>query len=134
MSPAAPNGLPLNDGPLNDGPLNDGPLNDGSAIGVIPEAVDEAAEDAALMRQRRLRSRGLGAFLADRLLVVGPGDGVHDLGLVELLRAGDLRHEADQVAVEQHFGLQAGGALASPDGPAAAQAAPRPAPAGTCTE
>jgi hypothetical protein len=39
------------------------------------------------------------------LVVVGPRDGVHDLCLVEVLRAGDLGDEADQVAVLNHFGL-----------------------------
>jgi hypothetical protein len=50
------------------------------------------------------------------LVVVGPGDGVHDLGLVEVLRAGDLGHEAHQVAVQQDLGLQPRRALGTPDG------------------
>ena len=61
------------------------------------------------------RRRGLGAFPADGLVVVGSRDGVHDLGLVERVRAGNLRYEADQVPVEQNLGFQAGGALGTPD-------------------
>src|SRR5580693_5169247 len=85
-------------------------------LGVVAEAVGEAAEDAALVGQRRGVRRGLGALLADGLVVVGPRDGVHDLGLVEVLRPGDLRHEAHQVAVQQDLGLQPGRALGPPDG------------------
>ena len=51
-----------------------------------------------------------------RLVVVGPCDGVHDLGLLELLGTWDLGDEADQVPVEQDLGLQAGRALGPPDG------------------
>jgi hypothetical protein len=72
--------------------------------------------------KRRSRRRGLGAFPPDGLVVVSPRDGVHDLGLVERVRARDLRHVADQVPVEQDFGFQAGGAFGAPDGlPAAAR-------------
>src|ERR1017187_8864659 len=95
-------------------------------LGVVAEAVDEAAEHAALPGQRRSRRRGLGAFPPDGLVVVSPRDGVHDLGLVERVRARDLRHVADQVPVEQDFGFQAGGAFGAPDGL-------RPLPAATCT-
>jgi hypothetical protein len=66
--------------------------------------------------QWRAVRRGLGPFLSDRLVVVGPGDRVHDLSLVEVLRTGDLRHEAHQVAVQQDLGLQPRGALGAPDG------------------
>ena len=85
-------------------------------LGVVAEAVDEAAEDAALVGQRRAVRRSLGALMPDGLVVVGPGDGVHDLGLVEVLRPGDLRHEAHQVAVQQDLGFQSGRALGPPDG------------------
>jgi catechol 2,3-dioxygenase-like lactoylglutathione lyase family enzyme len=85
-------------------------------LGVVAEALDEAAEHPALVRQRRPRRRGLGALPADGLVVVSPRDGVHHLGLVERVRAGNLRHEADQIAVQQDFGFQAGGALGAPDG------------------
>src|SRR5580704_12562084 len=74
-------------------------------LGVVAEAVGEAAEDATLVGQRRAVRRGLGALLPDGLVVLGPGDGVHDLSLVEVLRPGDLRHEAHQVAVQQDLGL-----------------------------
>ena len=50
------------------------------------------------------------------LTLTGPGDSVHDLGLVEVLRTGDLRYEAHQVPVLQDLGLQPRGALGSPDG------------------
>jgi hypothetical protein len=61
--------------------------------------------------QRRVGRRGLGALVPDGLVVVGAGDGVYDLGLVEILRPRDLGHEAHQVPVQQHLGLQAGGAF-----------------------
>jgi hypothetical protein len=54
--------------------------------------------------------------MAFGLVVVGPGDGVRDLGLVEVLRTGDLRHEAHQVAVQQDLGLQPRRPLGTPDG------------------
>src|ERR1022692_4019277 len=95
-------------------------------LGVVAEAVDEAAEHAALPGQRRSRRRSLGAFPPDGLVVVSPRDGVHDLSLVERVRARDLRHVADQVPVEQDFGFQAGGASAP-------QMASLPPPAATCT-
>ena len=52
---------------------------------VLAEAFDKAAEDAALPGQRRGGGRGLGELPPLGLVVVGPGDGVHDLGLVERL-------------------------------------------------
>src|SRR5579872_3616602 len=88
----------------------------GDLLGVVAEAVDEAAEDAALVGERRAFWRRLGALMAFWLVVVGAGDGVDDLGLVEGLRPGDLRDEAHQVAVEQDLGLQPGGVLGAPDG------------------
>ena len=56
----------------------------------------------------------------DRLVVVGAGDGVDDLGLVEVLGAFDLRHEADQHAVPHDLGFKARGAVGVPLGLAAA--------------
>src|SRR5579859_3763217 len=70
------------------------------ALGVVAEAVQEAAEDAALAGQGLAGSGRLGAFVAFGLVVVGAGDRVHDLRLAERLRTRDLRDEADQVAVE----------------------------------
>jgi hypothetical protein len=70
--------------------------------------------------QRGTGLRRLGAFPPDRLVVVSAGDGVHDLGLVEVFRARDLGDEAHQVPVQQHLGLQAGGAFGTPDGLASA--------------
>src|SRR2546429_1190986 len=82
---------------------------------VLAEAFAEAAEDAALVREW-LPCRGrFGALAALGLVVVGPRNGVHDLRLVERVRAGDLRYEADQIAVEQDLGFQAGRALGTPD-------------------
>ena len=71
------------------------------------------------MGQRRAFRRGLGTFPGFGLVVVGPGDGVHDLRLVEVFRAWDLGHETHQVAVQQDLGLQPRRALGSPDGLAA---------------
>src|SRR5579863_6205800 len=56
------------------------------------------------------------AFPAFWGVVVGPGDGVHGLGFVEVFRTGDGRDEADQVAVEQHLGLEARSSFQTPDG------------------
>src|SRR5690242_4465220 len=82
---------------------------------VLAEAVGEAAEDTALVR-KRLPWRGcFGALVAFGPVIVGPGDGVHDLRLVECVRTGNLRHEADQVAVEQDLGFKAGRTLGTPD-------------------
>jgi len=44
--------------------------------------------------------------MGDGLVVVGPGDGVDDLLLVEVLGPLDLRHVTDQVPVLHHLGLQ----------------------------
>src|SRR5437868_14287600 len=85
------------------------------ALRVIPEAVQEAAEHAALTAQGRLRRRGHRTFRGLRLAVVGPRDGVHDLGIIEVLRAGDLSDEADQIPVEQHLRLQGRGVFPAPD-------------------
>jgi nucleotide-binding universal stress UspA family protein len=49
------------------------------------------------------------------LVVVGAGNGVYHLRLVEFSRAGDLRDEAHEVAVLQHLGFQCGRALSTPD-------------------
>src|SRR5271169_548660 len=87
----------------------------GAALGVVAESAEEAAEQAALAHQRLARRRRLGPFMADRLVVVGPGDGVGDLGVGEIRRTSDLRDEADQVPVEQDLGLQGRRALEAPD-------------------
>ena len=63
-------------------------------------------------RGRRLAGHGL--------VVVGAGDGVNDLGLVEVLGAFDLGHVADQHAVAHDLGFQAGRAVSVPLGFAAA--------------
>jgi DNA-binding NarL/FixJ family response regulator len=82
---------------------------------VVAEAVDEAAEDAAITLEGRRRRRSLGSLVPLGLVIIGPGDGIHYLRLVEVGRAGDLRYEADQITVKQHLGFQPGGALGTPD-------------------
>ena len=51
----------------------------------------------------------------DGLVVVGAGNGRHDLLLVEVLRPGDHRDEADELTVEHDLRLEAGRAVAVPD-------------------
>jgi L-fuconolactonase len=72
----------------------------------VPEPVQEPAEQPALAGQRRPGRRHGRPLGGDGLVVVGPGDRVHDLGFVEVLRAVDLRHVADQHAVLHDLGLQ----------------------------
>jgi hypothetical protein len=85
----------------------------------VAEAVEEAAEDAAVAGQGGAgRGRGR-ALLGDGLVVVGAGDGVDDLGFGEARRAFDLGHVADEHAVAHDLGLQAGGTVGVPLGFAA---------------
>ena len=51
----------------------------------VAEAVQETAEDAALTSKGWGRSGRGGALTGDGLVVVGAGDGVDGLGLVEVL-------------------------------------------------
>jgi hypothetical protein len=63
----------------------------------------------------------------DRLVVVGLRDRVDGLLLVEVLGAGDRRHEADQHAVAHDLRLEPGGAVGVPDRlPAVGQRDPHP--------
>ena len=80
----------------------------------VAEAVEETAEHAALAGQRRGGWRRDGALPGDRLVVVGAGDGVHDLGLSEVLGPFDLRHVTDQHAVPHDLGFQASRAVGVP--------------------
>ncbi len=80
----------------------------------VAEPVEEAAEHAALAGQRRGGRRRDGALPGDRLVVVGAGDGVHDLGLSEVLGPFDLRHVTDQHAVPHDLGFQASRAVGVP--------------------
>jgi hypothetical protein len=93
-------------------------------LGVVAEAVEEAAEHAALAGQGGSRQGSFGTFPADGLVVVGARDRVDDPGLVECVRTRDLRNEADQVPVEQRLGLEAGDAF----GTQPASACPSPPP------
>src|SRR5579859_1809591 len=80
------------------------------------ESFAEAAEEAALHGQGRLRRRRGRALRGDRLVVIGTRDGVDDLRVVEVLRPGDRRYEADKHPVAHHLCLEAGRAVAVPDG------------------
>ncbi len=82
----------------------------GTAPGLGPlavaETVEEAAEDAALAGEGG-RGRGSdGALPGDRLVVVGPGDGVDHLSLVEVLGALDQRYEPDKHPIDHDLGLK----------------------------
>ena len=61
-----------------------------------------------------------GALAGNGLVVVGAGDSVNDLGLVEVLGAFDLRHVADEHAVAHDLGFEAGRTVGVPLGFAAA--------------
>src|ERR1017187_793579 len=105
----------LAEGPgLAEGPAEATPLGP-ALLRVVPETAEEAAEQPALPHQGRCRRWRLSALPPDGLGIVGPRDGVHDLRLIESLRAGDLRNEPDQVPVEQHLGLQGRRAFVAPD-------------------
>ena len=86
----------------------------------VAEAVEEPAEDAAFPGEGGAGWRCRGPLAGDRLVIVGPGDSVNDLGLVEALGAVDLRHVADQYAVAHDLGFQARGTVGVPLGFAAA--------------
>src|ERR1700742_4029384 len=86
----------------------------------VEEAVEEAAEDAAFAGERG-RLRGGGPLTGDGLFVVGAGDGVDDLGFVEVLGAIQLGHVADQHAVLHDLGFEPGGAVGVPLGVASAR-------------
>jgi L-fuconolactonase len=86
----------------------------------VPEPVEEPAEQPALARQRRARRRRGRPLGGDRLVVVGPGDRVHDLRFAEVLGAVDLRHVADQHSVLHDLSLEPGRAVGVPLGLAAA--------------
>ncbi|HEX6450252.1 MAG TPA: MFS transporter [Trebonia sp.] len=87
----------------------------------VAETVEEAAEDAAITGESRTGRRRGGTQVADRLVIVGAGDGVDDLGFIEALRALDLGHVADEHAVPQDLGLKARGAVGVPLGLAPAR-------------
>src|ERR1700751_1441292 len=86
----------------------------------VAEAVEETAEDAAFTGQGGTRLRGDGSLPGDGLVVIGTGNGVDDLRLVEVLGAFDLRHASDQHAVEHDLRLEARRAVGVPLGVAAA--------------
>jgi hypothetical protein len=73
----------------------------------VAEAVDEAAEEAAFGGQGGGRRGSDRALAGDGLVIVGPRDGVDDLGLVEVLGTLDQRHVPDEHAVPHDLGLQA---------------------------
>ena len=86
----------------------------------VAEAVKETAEDAAFAGKGGAGRRRDGALTGNGLVVVGAGDGVNDLGLVEILRAIDLGHVADEHAVAHDLRFEAGRAVGVPLGFAAA--------------
>jgi len=85
----------------------------------VAEAVQEAAEDAAFAGQGGGGLGRCGALAGDGLVVIGAGDGVNDLGLVESLGTFDLGHVADEHAVLHDLGFEAGRAVGVPLGFAA---------------
>ena len=86
----------------------------------VAEAVKETAEHAAFAGKGGAGRRRDGALTGNGLVVIGAGDGVNDLGLVEILRAIDLGHVADEHAVAHDLGFEAGRAVGVPLGFAAA--------------
>src|SRR5690242_2151726 len=83
---------------------------------LLAEAAEEPAEQAALAgkcRRGRWRRRPLGGY---RCVVVGPGDGVHGLRLVEVLGAFDLGDEPDEVPVLHDLSLKPDRAVGIPFG------------------
>src|ERR1700731_3831592 len=81
-----------------------------------PEAAEDPAEQAALAGQRRCGRRRDRALGGDRLVVVGPRDGIDGLWLVEVLGALDLGHEPDQVPVLHDLRLKPDRAVGVPFG------------------
>jgi hypothetical protein len=80
----------------------------------VTEAVEEPAEDAAFPGEGGAGRRSHGPLASDRLVIVGPGDSVNDLGLAEVLGAVDLRYVANQHAVAHDLGFQARGTVGIP--------------------
>ena len=87
---------------------------DGGAWLPVAEAVEETAEDAAFAGKRGTRLGRDGSLAGDGLVVVGAGYSVDGLGLVEVLGAFDLGHEADEHAVAHNLGFEAGRAVGVP--------------------
>ena len=81
----------------------------------VPGSLPEAAQEAALPRQRGRRRRRASALVGDGLVVVGPRDRVDDLLVGEVLRIRDVRHEADEYPVAHDLGLQPGRPVGVPD-------------------
>ena len=82
----------------------------------VAEAVEEAAEDAAFAGEGGARRGRMGALSGDRLVVVGPDDGVNDAGLIEVLRAFDSGYVTDQHSVTHDLGFKAHRAIGVPLG------------------
>src|SRR5215472_13243399 len=89
------------------------------AVLLLPEAAEEAAEHAALAGKCRRGRWCLWPLRGYRCVVVGPGDGVHGLCLVEVIGAFDLRHEPDQIPVLHDLRFKANRAVGVPFGLAA---------------
>jgi len=85
----------------------------------VTETVKEAAEDAAFAGQGGAGCGRGGALAGDGLVVIGAGDGVDDLGLVEILGTLDLGYVAHEHAVRHDLGLEAGRTVGVPLGFAA---------------
>jgi hypothetical protein len=87
----------------------------------VAEAVEETAEETAFARERGPRRGSDRAQPGDGLVVLGPRDGINDLGLVKVLRALDLRHEPDEHAILHDLRLEAGRPVGVPLGLAPAR-------------
>ena len=83
---------------------------------LLAEAAEEAAEHAALAGKCRRGRWCLWPLRGYRCVVVGPGDGVHGLCLVEVIGAFDLRHEPDQIPVLHDLRFKTNGAVGVPFG------------------
>jgi hypothetical protein len=80
----------------------------------VAEAVEETAEDAAFSGKGGTRLGRDGSLAGDGLVVVGARNSVDCLGLVEVLGAFDLGHEADEHAVAHNLGFETGRAVGVP--------------------
>ena len=82
----------------------------------VAEAVEETAEHAAFAHERGSRRGSDRELPGDRPVVVGPGDGINDLGLVKVLRALDLRHVSNKHAILHDLCLETGRPVGVPLG------------------
>src|ERR1700730_4656934 len=87
----------------------------------VAEAVEETQEKPSCAHERGPRRGSDRAQPGNGLVVLGPRDGINDLGLVKVLRALDLRHEPNEHAILHDLRLKAGRPVGVPLGLAPAR-------------